>query len=78
MKTSVFIESLRKELPPVFTRRVASQMTGGFLSIGALANLDSKGQGPVSAKAGKRILYEKEAFLEWLATRLEKFNDRVA
>lgn len=35
------IAGLAKDLPPVFTRKVAAKMLGGVLAIGTLANLDS-------------------------------------
>ncbi|MBR4605390.1 MAG: hypothetical protein IKO41_04115 [Lachnospiraceae bacterium] len=64
-----FFDGLRESLPPVFTRKFASQITGGLFSAKALSNLDSAGKGPSKkAMCGKAILYEKENFIEWLSS----------
>ena len=65
-----FIDCLRSELPPLFTRKYICERLGGYLTPGTLANLDSIGQGPGGVRAGKTVLYEKEAFLQWLEQRL--------
>ena len=69
MYVQVLIDRLRLELPPVFPRKTASKMTGGYLATGTLANLDSKGEGPGGVRTGKSVLYEREAFLSWLEKR---------
>jgi len=68
------IEGLRKELPAMFTRKVASQKTGGYLAPGTLANMDSRGEGPGGVLMGKIICYERESFLAWLEKRMEAQN----
>ena len=65
-----FIERLRPELPPTFTRKYICERLGGYLTPGTLANLDSAGSGPGGIRAGKTVLYEKEHFLAWLERRL--------
>jgi hypothetical protein len=70
MNTQLLIDRLRSELPPVFTRKTASRLTGGYIAAGTLANLDSKGTGPGGVLAGKATLYEREAFLTWLEQRI--------
>lgn len=70
MDTQKFLKSLRQELPPTFTRVVASRMTGGYIAVGTLANLDSKNLGPGGILVGKKILYERETFLSWLEQRI--------
>lgn len=72
MTAQLLIDRLRSELPPVFTRRTASKMTGGYLAPGTLANLDSKDEGPGGVLVGKSTLYERESFLEWFQRRIEK------
>jgi hypothetical protein len=64
------LDALRRELPPVFTRKLASRLTGGYLSVGGFANLDCRNEGPGGVRVKKTILYEKEAFLEWLERRI--------
>lgn len=66
-----FIDELRKELPPIFTRQTASKMIGGIFSPKTLSNLDAAGKGPASKQhIGKKAVYFKEDFLEWLKTKL--------
>ena len=46
--------------------------TGGALSAGYMANLDSSGQGPANPfKVGRRQCYPVESLVEWLIGRLE-------
>ena len=70
MNTQPLIDRLRSELPPVFPRKTACRMTGGYLAVGTLANLDSQGTGPGGVLTGKTVLYEREAFLAWLEKRM--------
>lgn len=44
--TDSIIESLRADLPAVFTRAKAEELLGGIISAGSLANADSAGEGP--------------------------------
>ena len=69
-----FFKALENELPPVFTRKTASQAIGGLMSPKTMANLDALGQGPaVRVKLGSRTGYEKEEFLNWLRGRLRSW-----
>lgn len=64
-------QKLMDALPPVFNRRVASQAVGGMLSVGTLANLDSKGLGPKGrVQLGRRTGYTREAYVEWFMSRV--------
>jgi len=46
--------------------------TGGAISAGYIANLDSIGKGPEGAfKAGRRQCYPVESLVNWLISRLE-------
>jgi len=76
MDTQLLIDRLRPELPPFFTRKVASEKTGGLYAPGTLANMDSAGKGPGAISAGKSVVYEREAFLNWLALRMEAVSER--
>lgn len=67
-----FKKQLTELNPPIISRQEAAKLTGGFLSVGTLANLDSKGEGP----AGKVVMgkikvgYVTEKFAEWFLNRL--------
>ena len=43
---TTFLEALRKELPPTFSRQVAAEALKGIYSAGRLCTLDSMGKGP--------------------------------
>jgi hypothetical protein len=65
------LERLAQELPPIFDRSTAHSVTGGLANRRTLANLDSTGRGPAGAiRRGKRVYYERTAFLAWLRSRL--------
>lgn len=67
MNNDEFMENLRKELPPIFTRETASKMTGGLFSPRTLSNFDAAGNGPKSKHYfAKKVVYEKDEFLIWL------------
>jgi hypothetical protein len=66
------IERLRKELPPIFARTAVDKLTGNVVRGRTLANLSSLGKGPGGTyRDGKKVILEREAFLSWLADRLE-------
>lgn len=70
-KNENFFKGLEEALPPVFTRKTASKMTGGMFTPRTLSNLDAAGKGPSSkVRAGKNIIYEKNDFLHWLHNTL--------
>lgn len=71
MNPKDFIESLRSELPPTFTRKFVCERLGGYLTPGTLANMDSKGCGPGGIRAGKTVLMQRDFFLAWLEQRLQ-------
>lgn len=67
---SIFWERLEADLPPVFARARVSELCGGIIAPGTLANLDSQGKGPaVRVKVGKHIGYERASFVRWLKER---------
>jgi hypothetical protein len=70
MEHNLFIEQLKKELPPVFARQEVSRLTGGIISSSTLGNLDSLGKGPAGRlRIGKKIAYSRDLFVDWIASR---------
>ena len=65
------LENLLKSLPPVIARTEVPRLLGGIISAGHLANLDCIGEGPPRIRVGRKVAYEREAFLAWLAPRLK-------
>ncbi|TKB25279.1 hypothetical protein FCL47_14575 [Desulfopila sp. IMCC35006] len=53
------------------TRPDVKRFTGGAISTGHLANLDSKGNGPEGAfYLGRKIVYPKNQLSKWLQSRI--------
>jgi hypothetical protein len=70
------IECIRQaaEMYPstMIAREEVPAFTGGALSAGYMANLDSEGQGPANPfKVGRRQCYPVESLVAWLISRLE-------
>lgn len=62
--------SLLPKLPPTIARKSINTVLGGVISSKALANADSRGEGPdVKLKCGKTVFYETESLLKWLDSR---------
>lgn len=69
--TDRFFDALEKELPPVFTRDVASKCMGGLLAPKTMSNADAMGTGPsVRVRIGKKVAYERTSFMTWLRQKL--------
>lgn len=68
-----FFKAIERELPPVFTRKIASCTIGGLMSPKTLSNLDALGQGPNKVQIGSRVGYERESFIQWLRGRLRSW-----
>lgn len=64
-----FIEGLEKTLPPFFLRKDAETATCGLVKPSYLAFLASKGGGPKYVTSGKKAIYMKQDFIEWLTNR---------
>lgn len=60
-------EKLRQELPHSFSRRDIPRFFGGALHVRTLANLESQGKGPKKYTSGRKVIYLRDEFLEWLA-----------
>lgn len=66
-----FLGALDKSLPLVFDRDMATKTLGGLIAKRTLANADAAGTGPaVRMKIGKKVIYEKTSFMEWLKSRI--------
>jgi hypothetical protein len=64
---SEVFHKLELSMPEIFTREEASRLTGRLVTPNTLRNLDSRKKGPgVSFKAGKKVMYEKTQFINWL------------
>ncbi len=67
-----FLGLIEKSLPIVFERDTAAKILGGILGKKTLANADSAGNGPsVRLKIGKKVVYEKASFMEWLKSKVK-------
>jgi hypothetical protein len=54
-----------------FNREGAVVFSGDIFSVGHLANLDSRGEGPEGAfYLGRKRVYLKKPFVEWLIRRM--------
>lgn len=66
-----FFEHINDNLPMIFDRETAAKTLGGILGKKTLANADAAGNGPaVKLKIGKKIVYERASFIEWLKSRV--------
>jgi len=64
------IQKLQVELPPIFSRKAVPQLMPGIFASQTLSNLSSAKKGPPTIKIGRQACYEREAFLQWLQTRM--------
>ena len=60
---------LEKTLPPILSRTEVPKLTGGLVSAGRLANLDSLGQGPRKITLGRKVGYTRADFIAWMRSR---------
>ena len=66
-----FFAALEKSLPPVFTRKTASEAIGGLVSPKTMSNDDALGRGPSGkVRVGNKVGYEKASFLLWLKNKI--------
>jgi len=70
MERNELILELEKSLPAVFAELAVPELIPGIMSHRTLKNLRCKGKGPRCFKVGRRILYRKTDFLDWLSQRL--------
>ena len=78
MARTIDFEELKKELlnhlPPIFARKEVPQLLGNAIDDRTLANLQCRGMGPPSISNGKKSLFEKSSFVEWLIEYLKGKN----
>lgn len=74
----IMVERLRESLPVIFSRTEIDKLTGGALKSRTLANWQSQGRGPDFVRDGKRVIYEKQSFIEWYAARLQDADGKAA
>ena len=73
--TTINIDQLCEEMKrqhgsPIVSRSEARRFTGGAISPGYLANLDSQGKGPAGRfKVGRKTVYLVDQFCRWLVER---------
>lgn len=66
-----YLDKVKKELSPYCTRQEVCDALGGKLSPKTLANLDSRKEGPPDRiTVGRKVMYKKDTFIEWLANRI--------
>ncbi len=54
----------------IISRSNIKKITGGAISAGYIANLDSKGEGPPGRfKCGRKVCYPLEPFIKWMESR---------
>ena len=69
MKQPMDLSNLLPKLPPLISRDHVEKLLGGVISSKSLANLDSLGEGPKRMRIGRKVVYNTEDLLEWLAKR---------
>jgi hypothetical protein len=63
------IAELERTFPPILARTEVPRLTGGLISAGRLANLDSLGQGPRKITLGRKVGYTRADFIAWMRSR---------
>lgn len=70
-ETANVIRKAADKWPEFIARTEIKKITGGLISPGTAANLDSKGMGiPGAFKIGKNIAYPKNNLADWLISRI--------
>ena len=67
---NALVAALSDQLPPILWRSLWPTYRLKFgLPYGAatMANKDSAGEGPPAGSLGRKVFYEREAYLSWLA-----------
>ncbi len=65
-------EAAEKWPSEFFTRETGVVFSGGSLSVGHLANMDCRGEGPKGAfYQGRKRIYQKKCFVEFLIRRIK-------
>lgn len=72
-KVQEILDRLRDSLPVIFARERVGELLGGLITPTRMRDLDCRGKGPKRGRVqlnNKKVGYEREAFLEWLAPQL--------
>ena len=71
MNKSIDLGHLAKNWPSsIVARREIRKFTGGTISPGTMANLDSRGKGPEGRfRVGRNTAYPIESLIKWLESR---------
>jgi len=65
------LDFLKNKWPSgIVARGEIGRFTGGLISPGAMANYDSRGEGPSRIRIGARVAYPVDGLIKWLETRL--------
>lgn len=67
-----FFAHLAETMPCFITRKDIAKYLGSYISVGYLANLDSERKGPDRRRIGRKVVYERSAFIDWLKSRTTK------
>ena len=75
-KKMIDLSSLAEKWPSSHVvRKEISKFSGGIISAGYLANLDSQGQGPSGRiLVGRQVVYPVESLIRWLEGRSQAVN----
>jgi hypothetical protein len=67
---STFFDDLKTKWPSAIVARTeVGRFSGGILSPGYLANLDSIGEGPPRIRVGRKVGYPVSGLVEWMRRR---------
>ncbi|MCF8025664.1 MAG: hypothetical protein K9K82_09265 [Desulfobacteraceae bacterium] len=68
-----YFQELAQKWPSSFVARERiGEFSGGLLSPGRMANLDSQGQGPLErVRVGRKVAYPVKPLIQWMLERSE-------
>lgn len=71
---SIHFQRMAERWPSsLVARERISDFTGGLISSGRIANLDSQGEGPRNRiRVGRKVAYPVNELVEWLAERAKQ------
>ena len=70
-------EKTRKELPSVFGVKTVSELLPGIIAPRSIYNYLGRGEGPPCKRVGRRIILERDSFLDWLENRHLKTDKEI-
>ena len=76
MKSDLFSELEAKWPSAIVSRNQVGQFSGGLVSAGTMANMDSRGQGPAQRilMGQRRVAYPVRELTDWLRKRCNVIN----